>query len=86
MNKASVLMDVVAILEHEMRETAIIKHKEMGFTGKNPNQRVIIESTTTATHAAIEFDIIVEVLTKLINHFQDAIEAEISAYEISQGM
>jgi hypothetical protein len=86
MNKASVLMDVVAILEHEMRETAIIKHKEMGFTGKNPNQRVRIEGTTIATHAAIELDIVVEVLSKLRDHFQDAIEAEINAYETSQGM
>ena len=86
MNKATVLIDVVSIIENEMKETAIRTHKEMGFTGKDPNQRVRIESTTVATHASIELDVVIKVLNRLRDRFQEQIEAEISAFETSQGM
>jgi hypothetical protein len=83
---AGTLIHVVAILEKELQHTTAIKHKEMGFTGKDPNQRVEIEGTTVATRASIELEIVDEVLTRLIDHFQSGIEAMLNSEEIARGM
>ena len=72
MNKASVLMDVVAILEADRtRGLKLIEDKD-------------IEDLSYQDEYAVRFHI--AKLEDLIEHFQGQIEAEVSAYEISQGM
>jgi hypothetical protein len=70
--KASVLIDVVAILQAHV-------DSDREFLANGPDYPLSFEE-----EFAIESTI--KKLESIIEHFQDAIEAEINAYEISQGM
>jgi hypothetical protein len=72
MDKISVLMTVVATLEAEIKS-------DREFLASDEAQSLSFEE---------EFAIqnVISRLERLAEHFQEQIEAEISAYEISQGM
>ena len=72
MNKASVLMDVVAYLEAEIKSD-----REYLASDEADSLSFEEDFAMTSTICRIE---------RLIEHFQEQIEAGISAYEISQGM
>ena len=72
MNKASVLMDVVAILQD-------VVDKDKDFLAMGDEWPLSFEERYAVQSSIAK-------LQGLINHFQAQIEAEISAYETSQGM
>jgi len=72
MNKASVLIDVVAILQD-----VLDKDKEFLAMGDEWPLSFEEQYAIQSSNAKLQ---------GLINHFQDIIEADINAYEISQGM
>lgn len=72
MNKASVLIDVVAILQD-----VLDKDKEFLAMGDEWPLSFEEQYAIQSSNAKLQ---------GLINHFQGQIEAEVSAYEISQGM
>jgi hypothetical protein len=72
MNKASVLIDVVAILQD-------VLNKDKEFLAMGDEWPLSFEEQYAIQSSNAK-------LQGLINHFQDIIDADINAYEISQGM
>lgn len=72
MNKALVLMEVVATIEAEIKS-------ERDFLASDEAERLSFEEDFATRDVIRRFE-------RLAQHFQNQIEAEISAFEQSQGM
>lgn len=72
MNKAAVLMEVVAHIEAEIKS-------DRDYLASESAESLSFEEDFAIVSVMRRFE-------RLAEHFQEQIEAEISAYEVSQGM